>query len=115
MPLDPMTEYHPISVKDLSRLHQFDKNVLLGIVTDYVLYAGGIWKGDITSVDIEELEKMNASEIHTGRLNAKKVSTSKNGEKIIFPIADGTVKRRARKSSRRIRQVFFLFSRLIVG
>ena len=42
--------------------------------------------------DIEELEKMDASEIHAKRLNAKEVLTPMNGDKFIFPIADGTVK-----------------------
>ena len=42
--------------------------------------------------DIEELEKMDASEIHARRLNAKEVLTPMNGEKFMFPIADGTVK-----------------------
>ena len=42
--------------------------------------------------DIEELEKMDASEIHAKRLSAKEVLTSMSGEKFIFPIADGTVK-----------------------
>ena len=37
------------------------------------LYAEGIWKGDIMVADIEELEKMDASEIHARRLNAKEV------------------------------------------
>ena len=41
----------------------------------------GIWKGDILVADIEELEKMDASEVHAGRLNAKEVLTPKNGEK----------------------------------
>ena len=41
--------------------------------------------------DIEELGKMDASEIHAGRLNAKVVLTPKNVEKFIFSIADGTV------------------------
>ena len=36
-------------------------------------------------------EKVNASEIHAWRLNAKEVFTPRNGEKIC-PIADGTVK-----------------------
>ena len=44
-----MIEYHPISAKDLSRLHQFGKNVLPGKFLGYVLSAGGIWKGDIWS------------------------------------------------------------------
>ena len=83
--------------------------------------------------DIEELEKMDASEIHARRLNAKEVLTPMSGD--IFPIEDGTVKnlwrrsgsenihlnpgsprprRRTRKSSRRIRRIFFtLTSRLI--
>ena len=37
-----MVEYHPISARDLSRLHQFGKNVLLGIFLGYELIAGGI-------------------------------------------------------------------------
>ena len=36
----------------------------------HVLYAGGIWKGDTVVADIEELENMDASEIHAERLNA---------------------------------------------
>ena len=42
--------------------------------------------------DIEELEQMDASEIHARRLNAKEVSTLMKHEKIVFPVADGTVK-----------------------
>ena len=42
--------------------------------------------------DIEELEQMDASEIHAKRLNAKEVLTPMSGEKFIFPIAEGTVK-----------------------
>ena len=40
IPFGSMVEYHPISVKDLSRLHQFGKKVLPGIFLGYVLYAG---------------------------------------------------------------------------
>ena len=35
--------------------------------------AGGIWKGDIPTADIEELEHLDASEIYPRRLNAKEV------------------------------------------
>ena len=38
---------------------------------------------------MEELEQMDAPELHARRLNAKEVSTPMNGEK--FPVADGTV------------------------
>ena len=39
IPFGSMVEYHPISVKDLSRLHQFWKKVLPGIFLGYVLSA----------------------------------------------------------------------------
>ena len=42
--------------------------------------------------DIAELEKMDASEIHARRLNAKEVLTPMKGDNFIFPVADGTVK-----------------------
>ena len=42
--------------------------------------------------DIEDLEEMDASELHARRLNAKDVLTPMSGEILIFPIADGTVK-----------------------
>ena len=67
---DPMTEHHPISAKDQSRLHQCGKNVSPGIFIGSALYAGGIWKGDTLVSDSEELETLDASEMHTRRLNA---------------------------------------------
>ena len=66
-------EYYPISAKDQSRIHQFGRKVLPGLFLGYALYAGRIWKGDIIDSDIEELETMDASEIHSKRLNAKEV------------------------------------------
>ena len=42
--------------------------------------------------DIEELEKVDASEIHARRLNAKDVLTPQRSGNFIFPVADGTVK-----------------------
>ena len=35
---------------------------------------------------------MDASELHARRLNAKKVLTPMEGDKFIFPVADGTIK-----------------------
>ena len=88
IPFGSMMEYHPISAKDQSRLHQFGKKVFPGIFFGHALHAGGIWRGDILVADIEELEKMDASEIHARRLKAQEVITPKNGEHFIFPIAD---------------------------
>ena len=54
-------------------------------------YAKGIWKRDILVVDLEELEEMDASEIHAKRHNAKEVLLPKSGENCKFSVADGTV------------------------
>ena len=83
--------------------------------------------------DVEELEQMDASELHARRLNAKEVSTPMRGETFIFPIADGTDKLSGgdqdlrtstlirdypdrgeeQESSRRLRRVFTTTSSLI--
>ena len=85
IPFGAMVEYHRISAKDQSRLHQFGSKVLPGIFLGYALYAGGMWKGDIMIADIEELEEMDASEILARRLNAKEVLMPMNGDNSILP------------------------------
>ena len=90
-----MVEYHTMSAKVLSRLHQFGSKVLPGIFLGYALHAGRICQGDALIADIEELEEleqMDASEIHARRLNANEVLTPMKGDNFIFPVADGTVK-----------------------
>ena len=42
-----------ITLKDLSRLHPFGPKVLPGLFLGFVLYARGIWKGDIMIADID--------------------------------------------------------------
>ena len=64
IPLGALVEYHPISVKDQSRLHPFGSKGLPGVFLDDVLYPERIWKGDIMVADIEESEEMDASELH---------------------------------------------------
>ena len=73
IPFGAMVEYYPISTRDQSRLHQVAKKVLLGIFLGYALIVGGLWKRDILIADIEELEKMDAWEIHPRRIIAKEV------------------------------------------
>ena len=87
-----LVQYHPITAKDQSRIHQFGKKVLPGLFLGYALYAGEIWKGDILVADIEELETMDASEIYSRRLNAKDVICPKENGRFIFPVADGRIK-----------------------
>ena len=40
IPFDSMIEYHPISAKDLSRLHQFGKKILPGIFSRLCIIRG---------------------------------------------------------------------------
>ena len=92
IPFGSLVEYHPITAKDQSRIHQFGKKVLLGLFLGYALYAERIWKGDVLIEDLEELETMDASEIYSKRLNAKEVIFPKQNGKFIFPVADGRIK-----------------------
>ena len=84
-PFGAMVEYHTSSAKDLWRLHQFGPKVLPCIFLGYALDAGGTWKGDILIADTEELEQMDASEIHFRRLIAKEVLTPMKGEQFYLP------------------------------
>ena len=92
IPFGAMVEYHHIYAKDQPRLHQFGPKVLPGIFLGYALFAEGIWKRDIMVADIEELEEMDASELHARNLNVKEVLTPQRSGNFIFPVADGTVK-----------------------
>ena len=92
IPFGATVQYHTISAKDQSRLPQFGAKVLPGIFLGYALYVGGIWKGDIMVADIEELEEMDASELHARKLSAKGVLTPQRSGNFTFPVADGTDK-----------------------
>ena len=89
IPFCSLVEYHPITAKDQSRIHQFGKKVLPGLFFGYALYAGEIWKDDVLIADLEELETMDASEIYSKRLNAKEVIFHKETGNFTFPVADG--------------------------
>ena len=45
--------------------------------------------------DIEELEEMDASELHARRLNAQEVLAPMKGDNFILPVVDGTVVEKA--------------------
>ena len=77
IPFGSLVEYHHITAKDQSKIHQFGKKVLPGLFLGYALYAEGIWKGDVLIADLEELETMDASEIYSKRLSAKEVTFPK--------------------------------------
>ena len=84
IPFGSLVEYQPFTAKDQSRIHQFGKKVLPGLILGYALYAGGIWKGDVLIADLEELETMDASEIYSKRLSAKEMIIPKENGNFIF-------------------------------
>ena len=94
IPFGAMVEYHTISAKDQARLHQFGGKVLPCIFLGYTLYAERILTGDIMVADIEELEEMDASQLHARRLNAKEVLPPQRSGNFIFPVADGNSQNR---------------------
>ena len=79
IPFGAMVEYHSISAKDLSRLHQFGPKVLPGKFLGYVCYAGENLERRHYGRR-EELDDMDASELHASRLNAKELSTPMKGD-----------------------------------
>ena len=118
IPFGSLVEYHPVTAKDQSRIHQFGKKVLPGLFLGYALYAVRIWKGDVLVADLEELETMDASEIYSKRLNAKEVifPRRRSGtENIHLDTAASKSRRRSRRLSWRIRRVFSANSWLTSG
>ena len=81
IPCGSLVEYHTITAKDQSRIHQFWKTVLL---VGYSLYPGGIWKGDAPVADFLRSWKRWSSEIYSNRFNAKEVTFPKEKGEFIF-------------------------------
>ena len=44
IPFGSLVEYHPVTAKDQSRIHQFGKKVLPGLFLGYALHTERIWK-----------------------------------------------------------------------
>ena len=85
IPFGSLVEYHPISAKDQSRIHQFGKKVLPGLFLGYALYAGENWKGDVLVDDgrIRNLLK---------KTRCKGSNISQRKWNILFSVADGRMK-----------------------
>ena len=84
IPFGSLVEYHPITAKDQSRIHQFGKKVLPGLFLGYALYAGEIWKGDVLVADLEELETRDASEIYSQKTHCERGDISRRKRRIYF-------------------------------
>ena len=74
------------------KIRQLCKKVSPGIFLGYELVTGRLWKGDILKADLEDLEKLDASECNPRRINAKEVLIRKKDDEFRFPVADGTAK-----------------------
>ena len=85
LPFGAMVEYYPTSARDQSRPHQCDKKVLPGIFLRMCNDRGRIWKGDALVADIEELDNLEALEIHARRLNAKEMLKPKKSGTFCIP------------------------------
>ena len=102
IPFGSMIEYHPISAKGLSRLHQFGRKFYLECSLDTHCMREKFGKETFWS------QTTRSWKIWTRRkslLNAKEVITPKNGQNFTFPIADGTVKLSGRDHG--IRKIHF--------
>ena len=86
-------EYHPVTAKDQSRIHQFGKKVLPGLFLGYALYAGGGEFGRVTYW----LQTLRSWRRWTHRKSTRKDSMRrksyfpKEKGEFIFPIADGRI------------------------
>ena len=123
-----MVDYHRISTKDQSRLHQFGAKVLPAIFLSYVYTRVESGKNALWSRTLKNWRRWTLLNSTPRRLNAKEVSTPQRSGNFIFPVADGTVKifgreqrlrtstldlgpsgtrRRTRNSSRKVKWITF--------
>ena len=99
IPFGSLVEYHPITAKDQSRIHQFGKKVSPELFLGYALYAGRIWKGDVLIAELEEeLETMDASGNLLEKTQCERGDISQRKRDLYFPIADGRIKNPWRRS-----------------
>ena len=90
IPFGALVEHHPIPARDQSIIHHFGETVLPGIFLGYELVAEDDLEGDILIADLEDLEKLDASDIYPRRIDAKEVLISETGDEFTFPVAEGT-------------------------
>ena len=91
IPFGSLVEYHPITAKDQSRIHQFGKKVLPRLFLGYALYAGGIWKGDVLIADLEDGNDGRIGNL-LKKTQCERGDISKRKRRIYFSIADGQIK-----------------------
>ena len=71
IPFDALVGYLQKSERDKARIHQCGKKVLPRSFSGYALIAGEIWEEDTLIADIEELGKLDASEMYPRSLKKR--------------------------------------------
>ena len=92
IPFGSLVEYHPITAKDQSRIHQFGKKVLPGLFLEYALYAGEFGRVTYWSQTLRSWRRWTHRKSTQKRPNAKEVIFPKEKGEIIFPISYGRIK-----------------------
>ena len=91
-PFGVMVEYHPISARDQSILHQFGKKVLPGIFLGCALIAGENLERGYSDCRNWGTTQVGRIRNYPRRINAKEGMIPQKGEESKFPVADGTAK-----------------------
>ena len=92
IPFGSLVEYHPITAKDQSRIHQFGKKVLPGLFLRNALYAGEFGRVTYWSQTLRSWKRWTHRKSTQKRLNLKEVIFPKEKGEFIFPTADGRIK-----------------------
>ena len=92
IPFGSLVEYYPISAKDQSRIHQFEKKVLPGLFLGYALYAGKFERVTCWLQTLRSWKRWTHRKSTQKRLSAKEVIFPKEKGEFMFPIADGRIK-----------------------
>ena len=91
IPIGSLVEYYPITAKDQSRIHQFERKFYLECSLDTLCTRGEFGRVTYWSQTLRSWKRWTHRKTTQKWLNAKEVIFPKQGE-IIFPIADGRIK-----------------------
>ena len=83
-PFGSLVEYHPITAKDQSRIHQFGKKVLPGLFLGHALYAREFGKVTYWLQTLRSWRRWTHQKSTRIRLNAKEVIFHQSKRRIYF-------------------------------
>ena len=92
IPFGSLVEYHPITAKDLSRIHQFGKKVLPALFFGALCTRGEFGRVTYWLQTLRSWRRWTHRKSTQKRLNAKEGIFPQENGKFIFPVADGRIK-----------------------